>query len=192
MYDQIKNQISKLINLDEDELAYFVSKLQTNQLKRKELLLREGTICKNSFFINYGSLRYFYNVDGQEHTGQFFFENSWYTDYDSYLSGKISNQNIEALEKTEVLMLAKTDLEKLFVEIPKFEKFGRIMAENAYLGIRNRTELLTNLTAEERYLNLIKDRPKVFERVPQHYIASFLGITAPSLSRIRKRLFDKR
>ena len=192
MYDQIKTQISKLINLDKDELAYFVSKLQTKHLKRKELLLREGEICKHSFFINYGSLRYFYNIDGQERTGQFFFENSWYTDYDSYLSGKISNQNIEALEKTEVLILAKTDLEKLFVEIPKFEKFGRIMAENAYLGIRNRTESLTNLTAEERYLNLIKDRPKVFERVPQHYIASYLGIKAPSLSRIRKRLFDNR
>jgi CRP/FNR family transcriptional regulator, anaerobic regulatory protein len=77
------------------------------------------------------------------------------------------------------------------VEVPKFEKFGRIMAENAYLGIRNKNEMLVNQTAEERYLTLMKERPKVFERVPQHYIASYLGIQPPSLSRIRKRLVGK-
>lgn len=188
IYHQIKAQLSSIIQLDDSEFDHFASKLQPKQLKKKELLIREGNVCKYSYFINKGCLRYFYNVDGEEHTGQFFFEHGWYTDYESYLSGHSSKQNIEALEATEILILAKTDLDKLFVEIPKFEKFGRLMAENAFLGLRYKTEMLTNLSAEERYKNLIKQRPKVIERIPQHYIASYLGIKPPSLSRIRKRM----
>lgn len=192
MYEQITNQLVKLINLDEAEVMHFTGKLQVKQYGKKELILREGEICSHAYFINKGCLRYFYNVEGQENTGQFFFENSWYADYESYLSGQPSKQNIETLEKTEILLLAKKDLNQLFIDIPKFERFGRIMAENAFLGLRNRNEMLTNLTAEERYLKLMNERPKVFERVPQHYIASYLGIKPPSLSRIRKRIFDNK
>ncbi len=192
MYGQIEKVISSFIDLDEREFAYFTSKLQVQHLKRKELLLVEGQVCNNSYFINSGCLRYFYNVDGEEITGQFFFENGWYADYGSYLSGKPSDQNIEALEKTELLVLPKAALDKLFIEIPKFEKFGRLIAEKAFLGMRQYTEMLTKQTPEERYLNLIKDRPKVIERIPQHYIASYLGIKAPSLSRIRKRILENK
>jgi len=188
MYEQIEKVISSFINLNKSEFDYFASKLQVKQLKRKEFLLREGQICSNSYFINNGCLRYFYNVKGEEITGQFFFENGWYADYGSYLSGKPSEQNIEALEKTELLVLPKASLDELFEEIPTFEKFGRLMAEKAFLGMRQYTEMVTKQTAEERYLNLVKDRPKVIERIPQHYIASYLGIKAPSLSRIRKRI----
>lgn len=191
MYEQITKQISHLIKLDIKELECFTSKLQIQTLKKKELLLKEGDICKHAYFINSGCLRYFYVVEGVENTGQFFFENNWYTDYDSFLLGKPSKQNIEALEECEIVFLSKTDLQHLFIEVPKFEKFGRIMAENAYLGIRNKNEMLVNQTAEERYLTLMKERPKVFERVPQHYIASYLGIQPPSLSRIRRRLVHK-
>jgi len=81
---------------------------------------------------------------------------------------------------------------QLYNKIPKFERFGRHIAENALLGIKYRSEMLANQTAEERYLTLMKERPKVFERIPQHYIASYLGIKPPSLSRIRKRIFDNR
>ena len=129
-------------------------------------------------------------MDGEEITGQFFFENGWYTDYESFLLQKPSKQNIDALEPTELILLSKSDLFNLYITIPKFEKFGRIMAENAFMGLRNRTELLTQQSAEERYLKLVKERPKVIERVPQHYIASYLGIKPPSLSRIRKRIMS--
>jgi CRP/FNR family transcriptional regulator, anaerobic regulatory protein len=191
MYQQIIKQISYLINLNDNEITSFTNKLRVKKLKKKELLLQEGDICKHAYFINSGCLRYFYIVEGIENTGQFFFENNWYTDYDSFLLGKPSKQNIEALEDCEIVLLSKTDLQHLFAEVPKFEKFGRIMAENAYLGIRNKNEMLVNQTAEERYLTLMKERPKVFERVPQHYIASYLGIQPPSLSRIRRRLVHK-
>ncbi|MBC8112506.1 MAG: Crp/Fnr family transcriptional regulator [Verrucomicrobia bacterium] len=192
MYDQILARLSKFIALDKSEQDYFVTKLQAREYKKKELILQEGQVCKFSYFINSGCIRYYYNVDGQENTAQFFFENGWYADYESFLSGKPSKQNIETLEKSELLLLSAKDQQQLYFDIPKFERFGRLMAENAFLGIRHRSEMLENQTAEERYLNLIKERPKVFERIPQHYIASYLGIKPPSLSRIRKRMANKR
>ncbi len=188
MYNQIIERLSYFIPLDKDEQDHFVSKLKVKQCHKKELVLQEGQICKYAYFINTGCLRYFYNVDGQENTAQFFFENGWYADYESFLSGNPSNQNIETLEKSELLLLSAKDLQELYTDIPKFERFGRLMAENAFLGIKQRSEMLENLTAEERYLSIMKDRPKVFERIPQHYIASYLGIKPPSLSRIRKRI----
>lgn len=191
MFDQIQLQIAKLIDLNVEEMTYFKSLLTTKSLKRKEFLLQQGEICKFASFINKGCLRYFYLVDGEEHTGQFFFENGWYLDYESFLTGKPSKQNIEALEPTDLVVLSKIDLEKLYKEIPKFERFGRLMAENAFLGLKSRTEMLTNESAEERYLHLVESRPKVIERVSQHYIASYLGLQPQSLSRIRKRLSQK-
>ncbi len=188
MYEQILSRLSQFISLNKSEQEYFVSKLILKQYKKKELILQEGQTCKYAYFINSGCFRYFYNVEGQENTAQFFFENGWYTDYDSFLTGKPTKQNIETIEKTEVLLLSAKDLQQLYISIPKFERFGRLMAENSFLGIRQRSEMLENLTAEERYVNLIKERPKVFERIPQHYIASYLGIKPPSLSRIRKRI----
>lgn len=192
MYQQILQRLSQFISLNPEEQDHFISKLQVREFKRKELILMEGQVCRYSYFINYGCLRYFYNVDGQENTAQFFFENGWYTDYESFLSGKPSKQNIETLEKSQMLLLSAKDMQQLYLDIPKFERFGRIMAENAFLGVRKRSEMLENQTAEERYLSLMKERPKVFERIPQHYIASYLGIKPPSLSRIRKRILAKK
>jgi CRP/FNR family transcriptional regulator, anaerobic regulatory protein len=189
MYEQILSRLSQFISLEKEEQDIFVSKLLVKQYRKKELILQEGQVCRYAYFINRGCFRYFYNVNGRENTAQFFFENGWYTDYNSFLTGKPSTQNIEALEETEVLLLAAKDLQELYTTIPKFERFGRLMAENAFLGIRQRSEMLENQSAEERYLKLMKERPKVFERVPQHYIASYLGIKPPSLSRIRKRIF---
>jgi CRP/FNR family transcriptional regulator, anaerobic regulatory protein len=192
MYDQILDRLSNFISLDKGEQEIFVSKLKVKEFGKKELILQEGDICKYAYFINSGCLRYYYNVREQENTAQFFFEYGWYTDYDSFLTAKPTQQNIETLEKTQLLLLSAKDLQQLYLDIPKFERFGRLMAENAFLGIRQRSEMLENQTAEERYLSLMKERPKVFERIPQHYIASYLGIKPPSLSRIRKRIFAQK
>ena len=189
MHNSLFPNLQKLIGLTDEEFELFLTVLKTQTLKRKEMLIAEGDICRYAYFIKKGCLRYFHNVDGEEITGQFFFENGWYTDYESFLLQKPSKQNIEALEHTELILLPKTELLNLYNTIPKFEKFGRIMAENAFIGLRNRIESLTQQSAEERYLKLMKERPKVVERIPQHYIASYLGIKPPSLSRIRKRIY---
>jgi CRP-like cAMP-binding protein len=184
----LKAYLSRFVTLSEAEFEQFCGQLTPKKLKRKEVLLRQGEVCKQVAFISQGCLRYFYLVDGQEHTGQFFFENSFYTDYESFLSGEPSRQNVGALEKTELLLLRKTDLYKLYEENPKFERFGRLMAEQAYLGVRKRNTDLLNLSPEDRYRELLSKRPKVMTRIPQHYIASYLGIKPQSLSRIRKRI----
>lgn len=191
MFDQILQHISRFISLDQREQDAFISRLQVKKYKKNELILQQGEVCNYAYFINKGCFRYYYLVEGKENTTQFFFENSWYTDFESFLSGKATKLNIQTIEKSELLLLTSSDLQSLYVEFPKFEKLGRQMAEKAFLGARNRSEMLQNQSPEERYLTLIKDRPKVFERVPQHYIASYLGIQPESLSRIRKRIFNK-
>jgi CRP-like cAMP-binding protein len=191
MFEQILQSISRFVTLDSHEQDFFVSKLEFRKYRKKETVLQEGNVCNHIFFINKGCIRYYYTVEGKENTAQFFFENGWYTDFDSFLSGKPSRLNIQTLERTEMLLLSAKNLHEIYNEVPKFERLGRQMAENAFLGVRQRNEMLENLTVEERYLALMKERPKVFERIPQHYIASYLGVQPESLSRIRKRIFVK-
>ncbi len=192
MSDIALANIARLVNFNEAEGLALKSILRPRVLKKKEHLLREGEVCQFAAFIERGCLRYYYLSDGYDITGQFFFENAWYADYESFLSAEPSSQNIEALENCTLSVLYKTDLEKLYVAHPVFEKFGRLMAERAVMGLKRRNESLTLQSHEERYLHLIKERPKVIQRVPLKYIASYLSMKPESLSRIRKRLFDNR
>lgn len=181
----IATDISKYLSLSEEEFDHYHGSLKVRTYKKKAALLPIGAICREAFFILEGCIRYYNELDGEEHTGQFFFEGSWYSDYESFLLERPSDQAIQALEKTTVAVLSKSTLEQLYKDIPKFERFGRFMAENAFMGLRKRTESLAQLSAQERYDQLVKTRPKVIQRVPQHYIASYLGIRPQSLSRIR-------
>jgi CRP/FNR family transcriptional regulator, anaerobic regulatory protein len=192
MHESIHKILLKIAPFTDEELALFCSILNLRHLKRREYLYQPGQICHCVAFIEQGSLRYFTLVDGTEQTGQFFFENSWYTDYESFLSTQPTEQYIQALEPTTAWLLPKTALYELYNLYPKFERFGRIMAENAYLGSRKSKEMLQNLVPEARYRWLIEERPKVIERVSLKYIASYLGIQPESLSRIRKRLYESR
>ena len=188
MASQIIQSIKSIVALNEDEERAFANILTTKQFKKKEFLLQEGKICSNVSFVNNGCMRLFYNVDGVENTIQFFFGDSWYTDYASFLTGQPTIENMQALEPCEVVQFKKDDLYKLFNQFPVFEKVGRVMAENAFLSLSQLNQMLTNEEPQQRYLNLMKQRPDVVERIPQHYIASYLGVKPESLSRIRKRI----
>ena len=180
--------MARFIRLSDAEFDQFYQRLRFRRLKRREILLSVGDVCRDAYFIQEGCFRYFNLVDGEEITGQFFFEHSWYSDYESFLMEQPSEQGIQAIEPTKIALLSKSALLQLYGELPQFERFGRLMAENAFIGLRKRTETLTHLTPEERYLRLLQHRPKVIERVPQHFIASYLGIKPQSLSRIRRRI----
>lgn len=192
MYEQIRSSLAHFVNLTDEEFNLVTSKLVPRTLRKKEMLLSAGQVCHNAFFINQGCLRYFYLVDGEEKTGQFFFEGDWYTDFVSFISGTPSDESIQALEECSLLVLSRRDLLDLFDQIPTFERFGRLTAEQAVFCIKARNASLINQSPEQRYLRLLKNRPKVVARLPQHYIASFLNIKPESLSRIRKRLADNR
>jgi CRP/FNR family transcriptional regulator, anaerobic regulatory protein len=188
MTTQILNSIKSFVALNQEEEAAFTSILRVKQLKKKEFLLQEGQICSKITFINSGCLRAFYNVEGIENTVQFFFADSWYTDYASFLTGRPSVENMQALETSEIVQFSKEDIYKLYNRYPVFDRVGRVMAENAFLSLSRINQMLTNEEPEERYLNLLQQRPELVEKIPQHYIASYLGIKPETLSRIRKRI----
>jgi CRP/FNR family transcriptional regulator, anaerobic regulatory protein len=191
MTDNIMKQVKAIVGLKEAEELAFLSVLERREYTKGDLVLREGSVCNFILFIELGCVRYFYNRDGEEVTGQFFEENDWFTDYESYLTGKPSEICIQALEDCVVFVLPKKKIVQLFVDFPVFEKFGRLMAERAFLGLRNRNKISTLLSSEDLYLSFVKNRSSLVQRVAQHYIASYLGLKPQSLSRIRKRLSGK-
>ncbi len=189
---QIINNIKSFVALSQEDEEAFLRILEVKKYIKKEFILEEGQICDSIFFINSGCARVFFNIEGEEKIVQFFFGDSWYTDYGSFLTGQPTIENLQAIEPCEVVHFKKNDLYNLYTTNPVFEKVGRIMAENAFMSLMQLNTMRTNLEPEERYLNLLKQRPELVERIPQHYIASYLGIQPQSLSRIRKRIFDKK
>lgn len=192
MFESILEQVKSIVKINANEEKAFLDALEIKKIKRNRLILEVGQVCNSIIFIKQGCIRYFYMKDGEEMTGQFFKENDWYTDFDSLLTGRPSEQNVQALEDCEYFQLSKTKLDKLYTEFPVFERFGRVMTEHAFLGVRHRNKMSTLLSPEERYISFIKNRAEIVQRIPQHYIASYLGIKPQSLSRIKKRLFQKK
>lgn len=192
MTDRLLQQINAIISPNETEQRAFAAITTPKRLRKNELLMREGDLCRSITFVHSGCLRVFHNVDGLEKTIQFFFENAWYTDYRSFLTGQPTIENMQALEACELIQFNRADLEQLYQHHPIFERLGRISAENAFLSLSARNTMLTDQAPEARYQQLIQDRPDLFNRVPQYHIASFLGIQPESLSRIRRRMATRR
>ncbi len=187
--DLILKNVGKHISLDEKERAFFLSVLEPRTLKRKTLYLKSGIVCKYSAFVLSGALKS-YSIDeqGKEHILSFATAEWWISDLYSLISGKPAILNIEAIADSEVMMLSRENQQLLFEKVPKFERFFRILIENSLVASQQR--LIDNLssTAQDRYLRFIKKYPTIPSCVPQHNIASYLGITPEFLSKIRARL----
>lgn len=186
--NNVLTDLSKILDFNEEEGKAFESILKFKKIKKNEHLLIEGDYCNFGVFIQKGCIRHYYFNDGVESTGNFFFENAWYADFESFLYGKPSKLNIEALEDCELYLAYKDDFDKLVIQYPVFNSFLREMMERTIKGLTGKGMSMTLLNPEERYLALIKYRPKVVERVSLKYIASYLGVKPESLSRIRTRL----
>jgi CRP-like cAMP-binding protein len=192
MFDAIHKNISKYIQLEDDEFNYFTSLLKTKRLRKKQFLLEEGEVCRFECFVNSGCLRqYHLDGNGQEHIIQFAITDWWVADQYSFLTGLPSKYFIDALVDSQVLLIEKSSLEKLYIEVPKFERFFRIAFQNSYVALQRRILANISQTAEERYLHFSKNYPEIEQKVPQHQIASYLGIKPESLSRLRKQLSGK-
>ncbi|WP_348798478.1 Crp/Fnr family transcriptional regulator [Flavobacterium adhaerens] len=185
---KVISSLLEFVELTEEESQAFENILKPKTLKKNEHLLVEGEFCNFGVYIEKGCIRHYYLNDGIESTGNFFFENGWYADFESYLYGKPSKLNIEALEDCELLLAYKDDFDKVVEQYPVFNNFIREMMERTIKGLTGKGMSMTLLNPEERYLALIKHRPKVVERVSLKYIASYLGVKPESLSRIRTRL----
>lgn len=192
MFEALRSHIAKYIDLNEEEFAHGANFFIPKKIRKTHFLLQAGEVCRHMAFINKGCLRsYSIDAEGEEHVVQFAIEDWWITDPYSYLTAEPSSYNIDALQDSDLLLLDKSCYEKLMLELPKFERFFRVLLENKYIASQRRITAALSASAEERYLNFIKNYPAFAQRIPQRHIASYLGITPQSLSRLRKELSEK-
>lgn len=160
-------------------------------LAKGDFFIRQGEVCRHIAFIEEGFLRLFYEVEGKDITRDITREHTFLAAMSSYLSGRASEENVQALTDCKLWVIQKGKLEGLYDEYPVFERLARKSLEEFFIQHQQRIYTLIAEPAETRYERLLKERPDVLERVPLQYIASLLGIAQPTLSRIRKRIVGK-
>jgi CRP-like cAMP-binding protein len=189
MFEFILANFALHINLNAVETELLKSKLQFKVFKKNDELLSAGENCRNIYFVNQGCLRVFNrDKEGEEHNILFTPENWWATDITSFSEQVPSFYNISALETTEVFYLSYPVLEQLYIDIPKLERFFRILTQNGFSLHQRRINSNLSKTAQERYIAFQKQYPHLEQRIAQKHIASYLGITPVFLSMIRKGL----
>jgi CRP-like cAMP-binding protein len=189
MFQLLFKKIHTIIPVTEEELSYFKTFFVSKALRKRQFLLQEGDVCKYQAFVEKGMLRS-YTIDekGAEHILQFAPEGWWSADLSSYLTGEPSLFTIEALEDSELLLLSKPSWDQLMQAMPKFEHYFRIIIQNHLIATQKRLMQSLTETAEAKYLKFAKTYPECVQRVPQHMIASYLGIKRETLSRLRKHI----
>lgn len=189
MFEQIDQYLSTCSTLSESELSYFHSLLTFKKLKKKTMLLNAGDVCNFEGFINKGCARVFYiNEKGAEVILHFAIENWWVSDITSFSQQIPSKLYIEILEDSDILMIDFKSKEKLYKKIPQFERIFRLMIQRTYDTMMNRLISTYSKSAEDCYKEFILKYPSIPQRVPQHLIAAYLGISPEFLSKIRTRI----
>jgi CRP-like cAMP-binding protein len=192
MSQLLKVHIEKRISITDAEWEGLMSIMKPKTLRKKELLLKAGEVCEYNSFITKGCLRTFFTDEkGHEHIFQLGFEDWWASDLMSFVTREPAHYSIEALEETELLQMHRDEYDGLFERFPRYERFFRILTQNAYVAGQRRVIDNMSYSAERRYLELVKKYPFMEMRVAQHHIASYLGITPEALSRIKRGIIEK-
>lgn len=192
MYSALRNNLEKFVKLTDQEWSLLDPHLSIRKLKKHELFAENGKIGNEVGFVLQGMLRHYYVKDGEEKTTYFYFENHLVASYISCITGQPSMLSIQALSDCNLIVFPYAVLAGLMEKNMTWQKFGRVLAEYLAIGLEDRMVGLLTLSPEERYLELIKgNKVKIIERIPQHYIANYLGLTPVSLSRIRNRVMKK-
>lgn len=188
----LKSFLTSNLDIEEKEITSLLENCTVKSFKKDKYLLRNGEFCKHSFFVEKGLLRQ-YSIDekGKEHILSFAPENWFVTDRESTYFNRPSAYFIQALEDSEVVMLDENFIKSLAEKIPSFTNFNNRLLHNHIRQLQNRINLLLSVTAEDRYLQFVKMYPDILLRVSQTMVASYLGITPESLSRVRRELAHK-
>jgi CRP-like cAMP-binding protein len=187
---QIKAYLDQIATISNFDWDFFNSKLQRRVIQKKTVFLKLNEIENHISFIEYGVVRLFIPKEDpdKEITFGFSFKDQFISAYDSFLTRKPSAYQLQALTETSILSITHADLQEVYKTTQIGNLIGRLTAERLFLIKSSREQNLLNLSAEERYLKLFKERPMLLQVIPLKYISSYIGVTAQALSRIRKRI----
>jgi len=186
---QLLEYITQYVQLTPDEESALLSKIKVKKFLKGQFVVQNGEICKYENFVLSGCLRSFYiDNDGLEHVIMFAVENWWTADLGSFITQKPSDLNVQCLENSELIQIHYNDLQKLYFEIPKLERFFRIIIQKAFVAAQKRIVSNFSMDATDRYIQFREQYHDIEQRVPQYMIASYLGITKEFLSKIRNKL----
>lgn len=189
MYLALKNAFSKLINTTEEDWKAFEAILEVKTLKKKEYLLKQGQISRGVFFLSKGCLRTFHiNEKGKDTSASFYFPNDFLREIESVTNNIPSQKSIQALEDSIVFYIDKSKLKNLYETSSFYQKLGRIILEKLTISEQKYASLLASHSPKERYLYILKNHPEFIERIPLQHLASYIGISRESLSRIRQKV----
>ena len=193
MYELFFHKFNEKVNLSEEEEEVIKQYFTPKKLRKKQYLLQEGDICKHIAFVEKGALKaYVVDDAGAESIIQFALEGWVISDLYSFLTGEPATYNIDALENAELVLISKSAHEELLKKIPKYETYIRLQITGAYIALQKRLTSIISLPLEERYKNFLAVYPNIAQRVPQHMIASYMGLTPETLSRVRSRMASRK
>ncbi len=187
-FENLQRHITDRVSFSEEEVLFFLPYLKLLQIKKGEYFLQEGQRMQQVGFVVKGALQFFYLSEGKEINVHFFLEGDFAISYLDFRKGRPSKYYIRALEDCELVAFTAEALEEAYAKFKNWERFGRLIVEEAYELSMQRFESFLFLSAEERYLQMLEENPLFLQRIPLYHLASYLGIERESLSRIRKKL----
>lgn len=192
MYELFFQKLNERVSFTEEEQDIIRSYLTPKKIRKRQYLLQEGDVCKIIAFVEKGALRS-YSIDdkGNEHIIQFALEGWTVSDLYSFMTGEPATYNIEALEDSELVLISKSAQEEILKKCPKYETYTRLQLTGAYLAMQKRLTSILSQPLEDRYNTFINLYPNIVQRVPQHMIASYMGLKPETLSRLRKKIAEK-
>lgn len=192
MYELFFKEFNQKVVLTPEDEALIKQYLSPKKLRKKQYLLQEGDVCKFIAFVEKGALRQ-YTIDesGNERIIQFALEGWTISDLYSFLTKESATYHIDALEDCELVLISKSAHEELLQKVPKYETYTRLQITGAYIAMQRRLTSIISTSPEERYAGFMALYPNIAQRVPQHMIASYMGLQPETLSRIRRRISSK-
>lgn len=188
MINALLAYFEQFTTLNKAEKQFIREHVPIREVKKNELLLKEGEVSTEFYFVIQGAIRLFYNVDLTERTGFFYFERTFVSAYESFTKQVPAKHNFQAIEPSTVAVISTTAAQKILTQYPKFEFLARVMMEEELIVCQEIISSFVTQNAEERYKNLLTTKSPILQRIPQHQLATYLGVTAETLSRIRKRI----
>jgi len=189
MYIRYFQELNKKVLLTEDDQALIKKYLTIKKLRKKQYLLQEGDVCKCVAFVEKGAMRlYRVNEDGSEHIVLFALDGSFVADLYSFFTKEPSTYNIDAIEDSELVLITRSASDELRKQSLKYQEFVLQATTEAYIQLERRITSTISLSLEERYKDLRASYPDIIQRIPQHMIASYMGLNPETLSRVRKRI----